>query len=73
MKSDEAYQRNAHQQEIHFPTNTTWIVQTDHVSHAAMSGQYLLEQTFYLPVNAMLDEQKSPLRILEKLLNKKLI
>lgn len=73
MKADTSYQRNAQQQEIHFPTNTTWIVQTDHVSHAAMSGQYLLEQTFYLPVHAMLDESKSPLRVLEKLLNKKLI
>lgn len=73
MKGDVNYQRNAKQQEIHFPTQTTWVVQTDHVSHAAMSGQHLLEQTFYLPVNAMQDSHKSPLRTLEKLINKPLI
>jgi hypothetical protein len=73
MKADEDYQKNSPQQETRFPPNTTWIVQTDHVSHAAMQGQYLLEQTFYLPVSAMRDEAKSPLRVLEKMLNKKLI
>lgn len=72
MKSDETYQANAKQQEVKFPPGTTWIVQTDDVSHAAMKGQYVLEQTFYLPVKAMLDETKSPLRILEKKLNQKL-
>ena len=32
-----------------------------------MAGQYQLEQTFLLPVDAMIDEQQSPLRILERL------
>lgn len=73
MKADEEYQKNARQQEVRFPPNSTWIVQTDDVSHAAMKGQYLLEQTFYLPVKAMQDEKKSPLRILEGLLNEKLV
>lgn len=73
MKADMDYQRRANQQEIHFPTNSTWIVQTDHVSHAAMSGQHLLEQTFYLPISAMQDEAKSPLRVLENLLDQELI
>lgn len=72
MKADEAYQKNADQQEIRFPPGSSWIVQTDDVSHAAMKGQYVLEQTFYLPVKAMKDESKSPLRVLEKLLNEKL-
>lgn len=73
MKADEAYQQQVPQQEIRFPTGSTWIVQTDHVSHAAMQGQHLLEQTFYLPVNAMLDESRSPLRVLEKMLDRKLV
>jgi len=72
MKADEAYQANADQQEIRFKPGSTWIVQTDDVSHAAMQGQYLLEQTFYLPVKAMQNEDKSPLRILEKILNQPL-
>lgn len=72
MKADEEYQKQAQQQEVRFPPGSTWIVQTDDVSHAAMSGQYLLEQTFYLPVKAMKDESRSPLRVLEKLLKQKL-
>ena len=73
MKEDDEYQQKADQQEIHFPPGSTWIVQTDDVSHAAMQGQYLLEQTFYLPVKAMKDESKSPLRRLEKILNQELV
>ena len=73
MKADDDYQKNATQQEIRFPAGSTWIVQTDDVSHAAMQGQYVLEQTYYLPVKAMHDESKSPLSILEKILNKKLV
>lgn len=70
MKLDLDYQKNVSQDEIHFAPGSTWIVQTDHVSHAAMAGQHLLEQTFYLPVNAMLNPELSPLRTLEKLSGK---
>lgn len=73
MKADETYQANADQQVIRFPAATTWIVQTDHVSHAAMQGQYVLEQTFYLPVTAMQNPAKSPLRILENFTRERLV
>lgn len=73
MKADGHYQCHAQQTEIRFPPGSTWIVQTDQVSHAAMSGQYVLEQTFYLPVNGMVDAAKSPLRILERLTGKTLV
>lgn len=66
MKRDTHYQKQAQQQEIRFQPGHTWIVQTDHVSHAAMHGQHVLEQTFYLPISAMLNPEQSPLRILEK-------
>ena len=72
MKKDLNYQKDVAQETVAFPAGSTWIVQTDDVSHAAMSGQYLLEQTFYLPVEAMQNSQKSPLKILERLLNRKL-
>ena len=67
MKASLDYQKNAEQTEIRFPPQSTWIVQTDQVSHAAMSGQHLLEQTFYLPVSAMQNPEKSPLKILERI------
>ncbi len=73
MKADETYQKDAEQQEVRFPPGSSWIVQTDQVSHAAMEGQYLLEQTFYLPVKAMKDESHSPLHILERMVGEKLV
>ena len=73
MKADSEYQQKARQHEIRFHAGSSWIVQTDHVSHAAMAGQHVLEQTFYLPVRAMLDESLSPLRTLEKILGVALV
>jgi hypothetical protein len=73
MKADMDYQNTVQKTCVEFPANTTWIVQTDSVSHAALSGQYVLEQTFYLPVNAMANEQLSPLRILETFKGRPLI
>lgn len=67
MKADMEYQRYAKQQEIHFPPGSVWIVFTDCVSHAAMSGQYVLEQTFYLPYAVMLNPKLAPQTILAPL------
>jgi len=67
MKEDTGYQQQAPQTVFDFPAGSAWVVFTDAVSHAAMAGQYQLEQTFLLPVDAMLDERQSPLRILERL------
>jgi hypothetical protein len=73
MKEDTAYQSAAPQRPFDFPPGSAWIAFTDQVSHAAMSGQHQLEQTFLLPVGAMLDEGRSPLRILEGLKGRSLI
>ncbi|MGR9108650.1 MAG: Kdo hydroxylase family protein [Gammaproteobacteria bacterium] len=73
MKADFEYQSSANQILFNFPPGSSWIVFTDQVSHAAMAGQYLLEQTFYLPVASMADPAKSPLRILERLTGRKLV
>lgn len=61
MKRDEHYQQTVKKTEFAFPSNSTWMVFTDQVSHAALSGQYLLEQTFYLPVNCQHYPELSPL------------
>lgn len=61
MKLDEMYQEEVNKIQVDFPALSTWIVFTDHVSHAALSGQYLLEQTFYLPVDKMANPECSPL------------
>lgn len=61
MKCDDNYQETLDKKLIEFPPNSTWLVYTDHVSHAALSGQFLLEQTFYLPVNKMHNPNLAPL------------
>jgi 3-deoxy-D-manno-oct-2-ulosonic acid (Kdo) hydroxylase len=73
MKGDMVYQKKVNQKEVKFKPGSTWIVYTDQVSHAAMSGQHVLEQTYYLPVEGMHDQETSPLRVLEKYFNKKLV
>lgn len=73
MKKDMDYQKNANQEEFFFTPGSTWLVYSDQASHAAMSGQYLLEQTFYLPVTAMRNENSTPLRILEKAVGQPLV
>jgi len=66
-KADDLYQRRAPQQRVEFPAGSTWILFSDQVSHAAMSGQHMMEQTLMLPVAAMRDPETSPLRVLERM------
>ncbi len=73
MKADEGYQSRVSQRACEFPAGSTWMIYTDLASHAAMSGQYALEQTYHLPVSAMLHPSKSPLKILEKTLGHALV
>jgi len=73
MKADEGYQTRVLQMQLAIPPGTTWACYTDSVSHAAMSGQFAFEQTFYLPVSAMKDAERSPLRVLERLVGHTLV
>jgi hypothetical protein len=41
--------------------------------HAAVSGQFMLEQTIRLPVSALYDPARSPLAILERLTGRALV
>lgn len=67
MKADEVFQKESPQSRVDLPAGSTWLAFTDQVSHAATKGQYQLEQTFLLPVDAMGEPERSPLRILERL------
>jgi len=64
---DKEYQTTAPRKLMEFPAGSSWIAITDLVLHGAISGQHSLDQTFYLPVEAMNDPARSPLRILERL------
>jgi hypothetical protein len=72
LKANEYFQANCDKQRLEFPPNTTWMVYTDGVPHAALSGQYALEQTYIVPVEALVAKDKAPITILEKMCNCKL-
>ena len=67
MKMDDRYQREAPQHHVEFAAGSTWVCFSDHTLHAAMGGQYMLEQTFHLPLSAQYDPSASPLGILTRL------
>ncbi|UNM95413.1 Kdo hydroxylase family protein [Ignatzschineria rhizosphaerae] len=73
MKEDQDYQDNGVQWDVNFMPGSTWICFSDQTPHAAMSGQFMLEQTFQLDVDDMVDSSQSPLRVLEKMVGQKLI
>jgi len=73
MKKDLEYQKMVPQKEILFPAGSSWIVYSDQVSHAAMSGQHMFEQTFHLPIKGMKNQETSPLKVMEKYFDMQLI
>ena len=72
MKSDPDYQSSSPQVSIPFPPGSTWVCYSDQTAHAAMSGQFMMEQTLHLPVQAQVDPQTSPLAVLERQLGRRL-
>ena len=71
-KADAAFQRDSPQRAIDFAPGTTWVVYSDQVLHAAMGGQHLFEQTFYLDTDHLRDPHRAPLGTLERLLGRAL-
>ncbi|MDK2123354.1 Kdo hydroxylase family protein [Chitinimonas sp. DQS-5] len=73
MKADNDYQIHSPQLAVDFPPGSVWICFSDQTPHAAMSGQFLLEQTLHLPVSGLYDPSRSPLKVLEQLCGRALI
>ncbi|MEO6362534.1 MAG: Kdo hydroxylase family protein [Caldimonas sp.] len=72
-KADADFQRNSAQARIDFAPGTTWVCFSDQVLHAAMGGQHLLEQTFYLDVARQAEPACAPLAVLERLTGRGLV
>lgn len=72
-KLDRRHQETGVREEVEFPAGTTWMCFTDQVLHAAMAGQFALEQTFHVDVAAMAEPERSPLRVLERLTGEALV
>jgi hypothetical protein len=67
MKEDAGFQQSCRKDRWEFPAGSTWIVFTDGASHACLSGQYMLEQTFIVRRASLANPDKAPIAILEKL------
>jgi hypothetical protein len=73
VKADAAYQRDAPQRSVDFAAGTTWVVYSDQVLHAAMGGQFLIEQTYYLDPSALKNPASAPVAVLQRLLGRPLL
>ncbi|MGD0540788.1 MAG: Kdo hydroxylase family protein [Tepidisphaeraceae bacterium] len=73
LKDSAEYQTKWPKLRLEFPAGSTWMVYTDQVPHAAISGQFMTEQTFIIPVKAMVTPERCPLRVLEKHCGKALV
>ena len=71
-KRDAAYQKNAPHTSLTFPPGSTWLVYTDQVLHAALKGEFALEQTFHFDVAEMGEPDQAPIRVLERITGKAL-
>jgi hypothetical protein len=72
LKKNAAYQAEARKDTHTFPPGSTWIVFTDMVSHAVLSGQRALEQTFIVAYESLVSPERAPVAILERLAGSRL-
>lgn len=71
-KLDCDFQQSSPHQAISFPPGSCWLVFTDMVLHAALGGEFALEQTFHLDVRELAEPDRAPIRVLERLSGKTL-
>jgi 3-deoxy-D-manno-octulosonic acid hydroxylase-like protein len=69
-ENTEFQQAKEGKEQVAFPPGATWLVFTDGVPHSALSGQFAMEQTFIVPVEALVAPEVAPIRVLERLAGK---
>jgi len=67
LKLNEGFQKSVRKQQWDFAPNETWIVFTDMVPHAVLSGQFALEHTFIISRRVLVRPDCAPVHILESL------
>lgn len=73
LKENGDFQANCEKTRLEFPPSATWIVFTDSVAHAVLSGRFAIEQTFLIPPNALVAPQFAPYKVLEKIAGRPLV
>jgi 3-deoxy-D-manno-oct-2-ulosonic acid (Kdo) hydroxylase len=72
-KLDAAFQADSPHTAVEFPPGSCWLVFTDQVLHAALGGEFALEQTFHLDVAEMAEPARAPVKVLERLSGRTLV
>ena len=67
LKESEEFQRDSPKNRVEFPPGSAWMVFTDMVSHAVLSGQFALEQTFIVSRKVLVRPEFAPCHVLGKL------
>jgi 3-deoxy-D-manno-oct-2-ulosonic acid (Kdo) hydroxylase len=67
LKENSIYQASCPKLYTRFPAGSSWLVYSDTVPHAVLSGQFALEQTFLIDPDAQLDPASAPVAILERM------
>lgn len=73
LKENVEFQERAPKSRLDFPPLSTWLVYTDGVAHAAISGRYALEQTLLIPSEALVSPDYAPFRVLESIAGRALV
>ncbi len=73
LKENPRFQAESPKYPWQFPPGSSWMVYTDTVPHAVLSGQYALEQTFLVSPEALVAPETSPLKVLEGIARTRLI
>ena len=73
LKENTEFQSACPKVRMDFPPLATWLVFTDSVAHAVLSGQYAIEQTFLIPPKVLVAPAQAPYRILEEIAGRPLI
>ena len=72
-KLDADFQRDSPHEAVTFAPGSSWLVFTDQVLHAALGGEFALEQTFHLDIDQMAEPARAPVKVLERLSGKSLV
>jgi hypothetical protein len=73
LKENREFQAKCRKIRMEFPPGATWIVFTDGVAHAVLSGRFAIEQTFLVSPRALVAPQFAPYKILEKIAGRPLV
>jgi hypothetical protein len=71
-KRDARYQKTSPHTGLDFPPGSSWLVYTDQVLHAALKGEFALEQTFHFDVAQMGEPDTAPIKVLERITGRQL-